>query len=303
MNKPLSDKTVVITGATSGIGFAIAQNVARLGAHVIGVGRSRERAHEARAKILKDSPDAKIDYCIADLSLQSEVARLAGDIRGKVQESGNQGLYGLVNNAAMFTYWLTLTPEGFETQWAVNHLAAFRLSLDLLPLLKAAPAARILTISSGSHFNTKLNWNDIQLRRRYNGLLAYQQTKLANVLFTLQLNSMLGGSSVRAFAIDPGLVKTDIGAKNNPPLIRWIWERRASGGVSPEESAEGIVKLISNPAAKLADGVYWKDGQPVPPSPAALDAESAQRLWAISEQMCGLQVEKVNGNANNTVAA
>ncbi len=293
METTLSEKTFVITGATSGIGLAAAEMLARQGAWVIGVGRSAERCREAERRLRLINPDAGAVYCLADLSLQSQVRRLAGEIRELVVASGRGCLDGLINNAGTFTYWLALTPEGFETQWAVNHLAPFLLTRELLPLLKSAPMARVVTVSSDSHFGVRLNWGDIQLRRHYNGLRAYGQTKLANILFTQQLNRTLGeGASVRAFAADPGLVKTDIGLKGNPALVRWIWARRRSGGVAPQVSARGIVYLATEPSIEYAPEIYWKDGAPRPPSKQAMDRDSARRLWALSEQMCGITWEE-----------
>ncbi len=292
MDTTLSDKTFVVTGATSGIGLAVAEILTRQGAWVIGVGRSAERCREAEQKLRFINPNAGAVYCIADLSLQSHVRRLAGEIHGLVMNSGRGCIDGLVNNAGTFTYWLTLTPEGFETQWAVNHLAPFLLTHSLLPLLKAAPMGRVVTVSSDSHFGARLKWEDIQLRRRYNGLRAYGQTKLANVLFTLQLNRILGeGASVRAFAADPGLVKTDIGLKGNPGLVRWIWARRRSGGVTPQESAKGIAYLVTEPSIEFSPEIYWKDSAPKKASKQALNRDSALRLWALSEQMCGISQE------------
>jgi NAD(P)-dependent dehydrogenase (short-subunit alcohol dehydrogenase family) len=200
------------------------------------------------------------------------------------------GLDGLINNAGTFTFWLTLTPEGIEMQWAVNHLAAFLLTRELLPLLQASPTGRVVTVSSGSHKKGRIHWDDVQLRKRYNGLRAYEQSKLANVLFTLELNRRLGtGSNVRAFAANPGLVKTDIAVKGNPGLVGWLWKKRASGGISPEESAPGLAYLVNEPSIQNASEIYWKHGAPQTPSPHALDQEAARRLWALSEQMCGIR--------------
>jgi len=226
---------------------------------------------------------------VADLSLQSQVRELAAQIREKLGSSGKAGLDGLVNNAGTFTYKLTLTQEGFEMQWAVNHLAAFLLTHELLPQLQAAPAARVVTVSSMSHYLGRMHWDDVQLRRRYNGLRAYRQSKLANVLFTLELNRrMRAQSNLRAFAGDPGLVNTDIGAKGNPGFVGWIWKWRAASGVSPEESARGLVYLISEPSIQDAPEIYWKHGAPKTPGKHALDSVAAQRLWVLSEQMCGV---------------
>ncbi len=135
-------KTIVVTGATSGIGLATAEALARQGAHVIGVGRSTQRCRVAEQKLAAiRSNVGSVAYCTADLTLQSEVRRLAEEIRHITADRGRTSLDGLANNAGTFTYWLTLTGEGFETQWAVNHLAPFLLTLELLPLLQAAPAA------------------------------------------------------------------------------------------------------------------------------------------------------------------
>jgi retinol dehydrogenase 12 len=285
-------KTIVVTGATSGIGWATAQLLVRQGADLIGVGRAPERCRAAQSALRNLNPDAQIDYLVADLSLQSQIHGLAGEIRERLAARGRNGLDGLVNNAGAFTFWLTYTPEGFEMQWAVNHLAPFLVTHELLPLLSAARSARVVTVSSGSHYNTRLNWSDLQLRRHYNGLLAYQQTKLANVLFTLELNRRLGPqSTVRAFAADPGLVKTDIGLKGTPAIVRWVWERRRAGGDPPEAAARGIAFLLGEPSIQETSEIYWKAGAPKPASRYALDGEKAGCLWQISAQMCGLDRE------------
>jgi NAD(P)-dependent dehydrogenase (short-subunit alcohol dehydrogenase family) len=151
-----------------------------------------------------------------------------------------------------------------------------------------------VTVSSGSHYNTRLNWNDIQLRRAYNCLLAYKQTKLANVLFTNELNRKLGnGSLLRAFAADPGLVFTEMGFKGNPGLVRWIWDYRRRAGVTPQESARGVVYLATEPSIQNSPEIYWKDNHPKVPNRYAMDGEAARRLWILSEQMCGIESEYI----------
>lgn len=289
--EPIFDgKTFVVTGATSGIGLATAAALAGLGARVIGVGRSAGRIQASQSELRRRYPQARVTYLQADLALQSEVRRLAAEIREQAAPFGQGGLDGLVNNAGTFTFWMALTAEGFETQWAVNHLAPFLLTHELLPLLRAAPAARVVTVSSASHYNTRLRWKDIQLRRNYNGLLAYKQTKLANVLFSRELNRRLGDDSrVRAFAADPGLVDTEIGLKDSSPLARWVWERRRRGGVPAEKPAEEIAFLLGMPLLAAArQAVYWKDGRPRQPSRYARGDQAARSLWAISEQMCAV---------------
>lgn len=289
MDTFLSSKTIAVTGATSGIGLETARQLAGLGADVIGIGRSPERCRAAEDELRAGRRSPAVSCITADLALQSEVRRAAAEIRRLLAANGKSALDGLVNNAGTFTYWMELTAEGFETQWAVNHLAPFLLTLELLPLLQAAPAARVVTVSSASHYGARLDWDDLQLRRRYNGLRAYGRTKLANVLFTAELNRRLGsGSSVRAFAADPGLVKTDIGLKGTPALARWVWSLRRSGGISAAESARGIVYLLTEPGLEETDQVYWKHGRPKTPSRFSQDPLAAARLWAESERMCGL---------------
>lgn len=284
-----TEKIFVITGATSGIGQAAAEMLARSGAAIIGVGRSLGRCRLEQARLARLNPRGRVAFLTADLSLQADVRRLAQEIKEQLDAWQITALDGLVNNAGAFTYWMKLTPDGIETQWAVNHLAPFLLTRQILPLLQAAPQARIVTVSSGSHYGARLNWNDVQLRRRYNGLRAYGNTKLANVLFTREINRLLGeGSSVRAFAADPGLVQTDIGLKGNPGLINWVWKLRRSGGISAQESARGIVYLLTEPGIQNTSEQYWKHGRPKKPSPRAVDEQAAARLWHISCQMCGM---------------
>jgi NAD(P)-dependent dehydrogenase (short-subunit alcohol dehydrogenase family) len=296
MNFKLKGKTFVVTGATSGIGLAASQLLAGQAAFLIGVGRSAERCTRVESQLRSSFPQAQVEYCVADLSMQEQVHRLAVDIRAKLQAQETKILDGLINNAGAFTYWMTLTSEGFEMQWAVNHLAPFLLTHNLLPLLQAAPAGRVVTVSSGSHYHTRLKWSDLQLRHGYNCLLAYKQTKLANVLFTAELNRRLGEqSNLRAFAADPGLVFTEMGFKGNPALVRWIWDRRRRSGVTPEHSARGVVYLATEPSIQYSPEIYWKDCHPKAPNPYALDEKAARRLWNLSEQMCGIETGKFVG--------
>lgn len=283
-----SKRTVVITGATSGIGLAGSRLLLQTGYSVIGIGRSTERCQRQEQELHQLAAGGAVKFVCGDLSLQSDVVRLAQAVRLTLGDWGCAALDVLINNAATVPFWQTLTPEGFDMQWAVNHLAPFLLTLELLPLLKAAPAGRVVTVSSGSHYHTKLNWDDIQLRRQYNPLRAYNQTKLANVLFTLELDRRLRKDSrARAFAADPGLVNTEIGLKSNSFVARWAWNLRRRGGITAEKSAQGIVYLATEPSIQQANDLYWQHGRPKTPSSYALNAEVAGQLWRLSSQMCG----------------
>jgi NAD(P)-dependent dehydrogenase (short-subunit alcohol dehydrogenase family) len=286
------NQVFVITGATSGIGYALTQTLLEKQAVVIGVGRSKERCGRAEQQLRDQFPESKFSYCVAELSLQHEVRQLALEIGTILREWKVPGLDGLINNAGTFTFWRTITDEGFETQWAVNHLAAFLLTNQLLPLLLLSEKAKVITVSSGSHRNIDLRWDDIQLLRFYNPLRAYKQTKLANVLFTLELNRRLRThSNVRAFAADPGLSNTGLGDKTGFRLAGLFWKYRRRKGISAEDSAVGIASLLLDPLASKSDEIYWKHGTPVAPDPRALDPGASERLWHISASMCNLDKE------------
>ncbi len=279
-------RTVLITGATSGIGFAAARQLAEMGVFVIGVGRDPARCEQAEAAIREQFPTAKVFYHLADLASLRQVRRLAQQVRERLP--GGR-LDVLVNNAAMVTNRRTETEDGYETQFAVNHLAAFLLTRELLPALQAAPAGRVLTVSSNSHRGARIHWEDPMLRRGYNTLRAYRQSKVANVLFTVEFNRRYAESTgVRACAVDPGLVNTRIGSKGTWGLVRRVWDWRRKKGKSPEEGAATILYLVENPGLIDGDAIYWKDCRPIPPDPYALRLDEAQRLWLLSEQLCGL---------------
>lgn len=281
--------TAVVTGATSGIGQATAAALAARGARVIGVGRSEARCRAAREAILSASPKARISFLIADLASQHAVRQLAADLRSTLHEAGTDRLDVLINSAGTVSSWRDVTEDGYELQFAVNHLAPFLLTLELMPLLEAASSPRVITVSSGSHYRTRMHWEDVMYRRGYRVLKSYKQSKLANVLFTAEFNRRcLETNGVRAYAADPGLVNTKIGLKGTHGLARWVWERRSARGRGPEEAAEGIVFLATDPAAGEAEGVYWKDGRPTRPSKQARDKGDAGRLWALSARLCGL---------------
>ena len=284
-------KIVVITGATSGIGLATARELVSRGAYVIGTGRSAERCMNAEKSIRSSFPQARLSYLAADLSSLGEVARLAAEIRDRLKNDGFDYIDVLINNAGTVSSWYISTVDGFELQFAVNHLAPFQLVYELLPLLERSQEGTVIGISSGSHYRTKIHWKDVLLRKHYNCLLAYKQSKLANVLFSTELNRRQArtGGRIKALAADPGLVGTDIGLKGTGGIVRKVWEMRSKGGVAPERPARSITWLALDPAARLSGEVYWKDCSPVRPSRYSQREDAASRLWELSERMCGIQ--------------
>lgn len=282
-------KTYVITGATSGIGYAAAKIMASSGALVIGTGRSQERCLKIQEELRRITTNPQIYFLAHDLSIQDEVRALAAHIKGLLAEKKITALDGLVNNAGIYTHWLMLTPDGIETQWAVNHLAPWLLTNLLLPLLEQSVIGRVITVSSESHYSARLDWNDLQHLRDYIGLRAYMETKLANILFTRELNDRLSNASrIQAFAVDPGLVNTGIGEKGTPGLVRAFWKTRRRGGTSPDLPAVTIAYLLLNPVLNKTDGILWKNCVPKNPGRNAMDKHTASRLWDFSQTSCGL---------------
>ncbi len=193
------------------------------------MGRSTARCAEACARITAATGNREITFLVADLGSLADIRGLAARI---AQMSPRVDV--LVNNAGTFTLTRRETVDGLETQLAVNWLSAFMLTGLLLPQLKEAHGARVISLSSGSHFSGKMHWKDPGLRRGYHGLKAYDQSKLAVLLFTYELARRLDATAeISSHAVDPGLVKTDIGIKGNGSLVRWAWKIRTRNGISP----------------------------------------------------------------------
>jgi len=294
MDREFNGKTVVITGATSGIGLHAAAAFAARGAYIIGAGRSPEKCQKAERELRAAYPAARVCYLVADLAVQSQVRLLAQNIRQEIQQAGGQALDILINNAGLYASKYTRTPDGLEQTFAVNHLAPFLLTHELLPLIQQAPGGRVLTVCSDSHYRTWLDVKRVNRPLIYFGLWAYKVSKLANVLFSMELDRRLADNSAepalrpRAFAIDPGLVRTEIGLKDTDFLAGLVWRMRMSAGVEPEVPVRTILHLAGS-AVQASPDIYWYDSRPKQPSAQAMRRDLARLLWEESRRLTGLE--------------
>lgn len=280
----IKEKICLVTGANSGIGFETAKELCAQGARCILVCRSEEKAKKAIGEIERLVPDAKTDFAVADLSSQKQVRDLSQTVLARYDI-----LDVLIHNAGSWFSDFALTEDGVERQWAINYLSPFLLTHLLLPALKNSRDARVINISSDSHFHGKIHFHDVNLSGNYHGLRAYAQSKLAQVLFTFEFERRKAGLPVSINAVQPGLVKTDIGLKHTVSFHGLMWKLRRLTGVSPEKGAATAVYLASSEEVKNVSGKYWDKCKPKPASKNANNPDDSRRLWELSEQMCGIK--------------
>lgn len=271
----MNRKTAVVTGANAGIGRVTALELAKLGHEVVLVCRNRQKGETALHDIRRKARHDAVHLVLCDLSSQADIRRAVGEIRGKFPV-----VDVLVNNAGAINGSYTETADGLETTWAVNHLAYFLLTNLLLENLKAAPAARVVNLSSEAEAGGKLHWDDVNLRRGFNPVKAYTQSKLANLLFTNALANRLQGSRATANAVHPGAVRSEFGRGGG-----WMGAAfRAFGAFmrSPEKGAETAVWLATSPEVEGVTGRYFYDKRQIMAQAIAYDPAAQQRLWELS---------------------
>jgi len=279
----MRDRTVLITGATGGIGREAARGLAAMGASLALVGRDEERLARAREQAVEaGSPEVRTFR--ADISSMAEVRRLAGEVLEAIPR-----LDVLVNNAGTIVGERRTTADGYEYTFALDHLSPFLLTNLLLPRLMASAPSRVVTVSSAAHWTGRMHFDDLMLERGYRPFRAYCQAKLANVLFTYELARRQEGTGVTANCLHPGAVRTDFGkmlrgaSRLGMSIIRPF-------EIGPRRGARTTIYLASSPDVQGVTGRYFVGRRLAASSPASHSSDDARKLWEASERLTGLDL-------------
>ena len=276
----MEGKTCLITGGSDGIGYAAAREMARMGAAVVVVGRNDRKTAAAVERIIGETGNREVHYMLADLSSQTDVRRLADQVKQQVSR-----LDVLVNNAGAIFLSNRRSVDGIEITFALNHLGYYLLTTLLLDLLKDSAPARVVNVSSSSHWSAgNFRLEDLPKPGSNRGYRAYGRSKLCNILFTYELARRLEGSGVTVNALHPGLVRTGI-ARNNGLLGRVVNFFIGVRGVDAVRGAETLNYLASSPEVEDTTGKFFVDCRAVSSSARSYDAALASDLWELSERL------------------
>lgn len=280
---PGTARTILITGASSGIGEATALQLAGKGSHVVMVSRDRSRGMRARDRMLAAHPSTSVDLLVADLSTRDAVRDLAEEFKAKYPR-----LDVLINNAAVMTSTRRVTREGVEMQLFVNHLAYFLLTGHLLDVLEGSAPSRIVNVSSTAHSRGVIDFDDLQMKTHYRGYQQYANTKLMNIMFTYALARRLEGKSVTVNCLHPGVIRTGL-MRGVSPVVHLLWQSLGKFFKQPSEGAETPVYLATSDDVEGVTGKYFRYCRPFGTSPSSNDEELQDRLWRESERLTGFQ--------------
>ncbi len=268
----------LVTGSNTGIGKYTALGLAKQGAQVIMTGRNGDKLTEARDWVMKTTNNSKVNQIVADLSEMQQVVQLSEQLI-----TDYQGLNVVVNNAGIFLTEHRETTDGFETQWAVNYLAPYLLTRKLKSHLTANAPARVVNVSSNAHHKGRIHFKHLDGKPDYQGLRAYSQSKLGNVLFTKELARRWQHLGITANALHPGVIRTSIGNRHGSGWVTWLWNLGKPFMATPEKGASTSVFLSTSEIVEGESGKYFVNSQEVMPSKDSQDPRLAAKLWQVSE--------------------
>jgi NAD(P)-dependent dehydrogenase (short-subunit alcohol dehydrogenase family) len=271
-----SPRVALVTGANSGIGLAASEELARRGFLVVLGCRDRARGEAAVGEVVAKS-GGRAELLLLDLASLRSVREAAAELKRR-----HPALSLLVNNAGLWNRQRRLTADGHESTFGVNHLGHYALTLELLDALKAGAPARIVNVSSQAHHAARWDWEDVQREKRWSGVRAYADSKLANVWFTRELARRLP-PGVAVNAVHPGGIATGI-FRQAPGPFRGLLDAVLPG---PEKGAAPVVRVACDPALEGVSGRYFNRLKEQPPSAAGQDDVAAARLWELSRTLVG----------------
>ena len=278
----MQGKTVVITGATSGIGEVAACSLAQQGARIVLIARDRSRGEHVLQRLAAIAPDRNHALHVANLSRLTEMKRAAEAIA-----ASEPRIDVLINNAGALFVTRQVTGDALEMTFATNHMSYFVVTNLLMERLKATPGARVVSTASDAHKRAKLNFDDLQLEKGYSGFGMYGCSKLMNILFTRELARRLAESGTTANCLHPGFVATRF-ADTGSGLMSLVVRGAKKFALTPEEGAKTLIYLASSPEVEGITGKYFHRCKQETPTAAAQNDTDARRLWEISLQLSGL---------------
>jgi NAD(P)-dependent dehydrogenase (short-subunit alcohol dehydrogenase family) len=276
----MEGKICMITGANSGIGKATAIGLAEMKATIVMVCRDKERGEQAQKEIIELTGNKNIELFLCDLSSLEAIRKFATEFKGKYQN-----LHVLINNAGVMKKQGALSPDGFEMNFAVNHLAPFLLTNLLLDIVKKSAPSRIINVSSAAHRMAKLDFDDLQCEDKKLRLMRiYGNSKLALMLFSFELSRRLEGTGVTVNTVHPGMISTNLG-RDMGKFSQAFGKRLFK---TPQEGAETSIYLASSSEVEGITGKYYTKKQQKEPSKECYNEEDAKKIWEISTEMTKL---------------
>jgi NAD(P)-dependent dehydrogenase (short-subunit alcohol dehydrogenase family) len=277
-------KNILLTGATSGIGLETARTLAKKENNLLIIGRDPVKITAVLNELKSIFPAGNHKGFTADLSSQGQIRKVVAEIQSSVSK-----IDVLINNAGAYFTDQQFSEDAIEMTWATNHLAYMLLTYELMPLLLKAEKARIVNVASHSHYKGQINFEDIALSKNWNGYKAYEQSKLGNVLFTLELAEKLKGTTISVNALHPGVVKTDIAIKNGAWYVRLFWGMVKNFiAITVEKGAETSIFLATSNDVEGQSGMYFDKCRQKWQSRFSQTPGLKEKCWELSCKQIGL---------------